>query len=143
MALKEPESMGELVYMTNRLLDNNGSVMCWVYKQHCPKCGKGIMGKPKGDGGKVKIRAKAYTCPDCSYTVDMVEYEETLTACVKYTCPHCSNAADLETPFKRKKIEGVLTLRVKCSKCGGNIDITKKMKQPKKKGAKGPIDVDE
>ena len=51
-----------------------------------------------------------------------------------YVCPKCKNKGGLIIPFKRKSIQGVKTLRVNCEKCGENIDITKKMKVPKKKG---------
>ena len=37
--MKEPESMEELIYFTNRAI-GKGSVKAWVYKQKCPKCGK-------------------------------------------------------------------------------------------------------
>ena len=36
--------------------------------------------------------------------------------------------------FKRKKIEGTDTFRFPCEKCKKNIDVTKKMKDKKKKG---------
>ena len=64
MALKRPESMDECVYYTLRDI-GEGEATVWVFKQSCPKCGKGIMGKPKGKEGKVKIRAKEYVCPEC------------------------------------------------------------------------------
>jgi predicted RNA-binding Zn-ribbon protein involved in translation (DUF1610 family) len=135
MALKEPASMDEIVYYTNRDLDNGGEVLCWVRKQKCPKCGKGLMGKPLDPKtGRPKIRAKEYVCPDCGYTAEKEAYEETLTAEAKYTCPHCKKKGDATGPFKRKKIDGVETLRLKCQFCGGNIDVTKKMAN--KKGGK-------
>ena len=42
-------------------------------------------------------------------------------------------------PFKRKKVEGVATLRFPCEKCKGPIDVTKKMKVIKKKVKKGAV----
>ena len=64
--LKEPESMDELVYYTNRDLDNGGEAVCWVRRGKCPKCGKGMMGKPRNPKtGKAKIRASEYVCPEC------------------------------------------------------------------------------
>jgi len=132
MAVKEPESMDELIYYTNRDLDNGGEVMCWVKKQKCPKCGKGLMGKPlDSKTGKPKIRAKEYVCPECGYTAEKEAYEETLTAEAKYTCPHCKKKGEASAPFKRKKVKGVETLRLKCQHCGGNIDVTKKMAEGK------------
>ena len=131
--VKEPESMEDLVYMTNRILDN-GSIRVWVYRKPCPKCGKGLMAKPKDKKtGKPKVRAKEYVCPECGYTVEKNEYEETLEAEAIYTCPECSHKGEATIPFKRKKIDGVDTLRFICESCGAKIDVTKKMKEKKKK----------
>ena len=128
-----PDSMEKLIYWTNRTI-GEGKAACWVYKQDCPKCGKAKMGKPvDGKTGKVKIRAKEYVCPGCGYTVEKSEYEDTLEAEVDYTCPHCKKHGGVRAPFIRKNIKGVKTLRVNCESCGGDIDITKKMKVPKKK----------
>ena len=124
--------MEELVYYTSRTL-GNGEVTVWVFKQLCPKCGKGMMGKPRGEKGKVKVRAKEYVCPDCGNTVEKKKYEESLMASIDYTCPECKHKAETQVPFKRKLIKGVQTLRVSCESCGANIDVTKKMKEPKKK----------
>ena len=72
------------------------------------------------------------------------EYEETLTAGVEYQCPECKHEGEKEVPFKRKKVEGVDTLRVECDKCKAKIDITKKMKEKKgKKGKEEEMDDDE
>jgi len=128
MALREPESMSEVIYYTRRELGDKGNVVVWVYKQKCPVCGKALMGKPTDKKGKVLIRAKEYVCPECKHTVEKKAYEETLTASAKYTCPKCGNKGEIEFPFKRKSIEGVQTLRFQCQKCGNNIDVTKKMK---------------
>jgi len=130
--LKEPENMDELIYFTRRAV-GNGKIVCWVSKEKCPKCHKELMGKPKDEKGKTKIRAKEYVCPACGYTVEKKEYEETLTASVKYTCSSCKYQGEIQIPFKRKSTQGVQTLRFPCEKCGANIDITKKMKEPKKK----------
>lgn len=135
-----PESMDEIIYWTNRAIDN-GKVMVWVYKQDCPKCKKAKMGKPVGEEGNVKIRAKEYVCPSCKYTVEKSAYEESLTANALYTCPFCQHKGEYSGLFKRKMIEGALTFRFPCGKCGKNIDVTKKMKQ--KKGKKGEEDVGE
>lgn len=133
MALKEPESMEELVYFTRRVI-GNGKVMCWVYRQKCPKCGKALMGKPKDEKtGGVKIRAKEYVCPECGHTAEKKEYEESLTAEAKYTCPKCGFEGEATFPFKRKKVEGVDALVFNCGKCNEKIAITKKMKGLKSK----------
>ncbi|MCX6710033.1 MAG: hypothetical protein NTV63_03730 [Candidatus Woesearchaeota archaeon] len=133
MTLKQPESMEEIVYYTYRQI-GEGEARCWVFKEKCPKCKKGIMGKPREDG-KVKIRAKEYVCPECGFTMEKKEHEDTLTANVEYTCPSCKKKGETSVPFKRKNIGGVLTLRVQCQFCHADIDITKKMKE--KKGKKG------
>ncbi len=132
MALRQPESVEECVYFTRRAVDK-GFVMCWVFREKCPKCGKAEMGKPRGSDGKVKIRAKEYVCPECNHTIEKMEYEDTLTANISYTCPHCSNKGETTIPFKRKSFEGVKALVFQCDKCKGKIPITKKMKSVSKK----------
>jgi len=143
--LVEAKSMDECVYFTNRSIGEkfNGSARCWVFRQQCPKCKKAFMGKPVVDG-KAKIRALEYVCPNCKYTVEKQAYEDTLIANVDYTCPLCQFHGGMVLPFKRKKVEGVLTLRFPCEKCKGPIDVTKKMKEIKKKVKKGaaPVDVE-
>jgi len=133
MALEIPENMDDLVYFSNRAI-GNGHAKVWVERQMCPKCNKALMGKPKGDNGSIKIRAKEYVCPACNFTMEKTAHEETLTASIIYTCHHCSFSGDKQVPFKRKSVQGVQTLRFQCDKCKGNIDITKKMKEMKKKG---------
>lgn len=129
MALKQPESMDEIIYFTQRSI-GSGKARVWVFKKMCPECGKALMGKPV-EKGSVKIRAKEYKCPQCGYTEEKKAYEESLTASIEYTCPECSNSGELEIPFKRKKVKGVEMLRANCEKCGAEIDITKKMKEKK------------
>ncbi len=137
--LRKPESMDECVYYTSRDIDN-GDITVWVFRGKCPQCGKGTMEKPRGADGKIKIRAKEYICPVCKYTAEKEEYEETLTASAEYTCPGCRSIGEAEIPFKRKSIMGVKTLRFVCEKCKANMDVTQKMKEPKKK--KAAIDED-
>lgn len=138
MALREPESMDELVYFTRRQL-KDGEVMAWVYRGDCPECGKGKMGKPiDPKTKKVKTRAKEYECPECHHTVQKEEYEDTLTAEAKYTCPHCGKEGESTAPYKRKSVRvedeesGKMTtmkvLRFSCEHCGKNVDIAQKMK---------------
>ncbi len=133
-----PESMNDLVYFTRRNIGEKGKAVAWVYKKECPKCGKATMGKPRdAKTGKVMVTAKEYACPECGYTAEKKAYEETLTAEVQYTCPSCGFIGEAEVPFKRKKVQGVDTLRVQCRECKANIDITKKMKEKGKKGSDG------
>ncbi len=129
MALKEPESMEKLVYYTSRDI-GKGEATCWVFRGKCPKCGKGLMGKPK-EKGKIKTKAKIYVCPECGHEIEKQEYEDSLTANIEYVCPECSNKGEIQIPFKRKKADGIDTLRFQCQKCNANIDITKKMKDKK------------
>ncbi|MBN2458562.1 hypothetical protein JXB31_05525 [Candidatus Woesearchaeota archaeon] len=131
MTLKEPESMDELVYFTNRLLDNDGKVMAWAYKVDCPKCHKAKMGKPV-EKGKVKTRANEYVCPECGYTEEKAEHEKRLTIEAKYTCPYCGFCGEAETEYKRKSFNGVPSFVFSCGKCQKKIGITKKMKLAKK-----------
>lgn len=139
MALKEPQSVDECVYLTDRDLDKGGYVRAWVLKENCPKCGKALMGKPRDPKtGKPKIRADFYECPACKYTAKKEEYEDTLTVSIRYTCPFCKHQGETHVPFKRKKMkrlnedtmkkETVDTIRFQCEKCRKDIDITKKMK---------------
>ncbi len=138
--LKKPESMDECVYYTLRDI-GKGEATVWVLKEMCPKCKKAQMGKPRDAKGKVKMRAKEYICPACKYAVDKQAYEDSLTAYAEYTCPSCKSEGEAQTPFKRKNIEGIPTLRFQCLKCRANIDITKKLKQ--KKSADSADSVDE
>lgn len=134
----EPESMDELVYFTKRVV-GDGKITAWVYREDCPKCGKGKMGKPVDKKtGKPKIRAKEYVCPECQHTIEKEEYEDTLTCEAKYTCPKCQFEGEIEAPFKWKntKIYNVETqkdktakaIKFNCGKCDEVINITKKMK---------------
>ena len=122
-----PKSMDELVYFTQRSI-GKGEATVWVYKGKCPKCGT-TMGKPRDKKGKVLIRAKQYVCPKCGFSAEKVAHEESLTATCLYTCQACGANGETTAPFKRKKVEGVDTLRFSCQKCSANIDVTKKMKK--------------
>jgi len=140
MALRKPESMDECVYFTQRSLWNDkgepsGEIMTWAFKGDCPKCGKAKMGKPRDKSGKVKMRAKEYVCPSCNYTVDKESHEDSLVAYAEYKCPGCGDSGETQTPYKRKNIDGVQTLRFQCNKCSANLDVTKKMKEKKRKGS--------
>ena len=118
-----------MVYFTQRAVDT-GFVKAWVYKGQCPKCKKGIMGKPvDAKTGKVKIRAKEYICPACNYTVEKQACEDTLECEIKYTCPKCKFVGEASVPYKRKKFEGVPAIVFLCEKCKTKIPITKKLKE--------------
>ncbi len=140
MALKFPDSAEECVYFTRRAVEGKGHAVVWVFREKCPKCKKALMGKPRGDEGNVKIRAKEYVCPECGYKEEKQEYEDKLTANIQYTCPKCGNKAEKQVPFKRKKVQGVESLQFTCDKCGAKIDVTKKMKDRKDKKDKAPED---
>src|SRR3989338_9169675 len=143
MALKQPNSMDELVYFTQRTIEPTGKTKVWVFKQMCPKCKKGLMGKPIAKG-KIKSRSTECICPACNYTVNAKEYEDTLTASIEYTCPKCNNIADIQIPYKRKSIQGVKALVFNCAKCNEQILVTKKMKAIKpKKGAAEEVEDDD
>ena len=133
MLEKKPESdadIEKLIYYTQRKIGDYGHAVTWVYRQKCPKCGKGLMGKPRDEKtGKPKIRAKEYVCPDCGHSVEKKEYEESLTANIEYICPKCKNQGKIQIPYKRKKVQGMDALKFSCEKCGETILITKKMKE--------------
>ena len=139
MTLKEPESMSECVYFTNRTLNNEGYIQAWVFKEECPKCKKSLMGKPKNPKtGRPKIRATEYICDSCGHIEEKEEYEEKLTTNIKYKCPYCGNEDETQVPFIRKKVsrfneekqkkETVEAVIFNCSKCDKRIELTKKMK---------------
>lgn len=125
---EEPESMDGLVYFTRRKIGDNGRAMAWVEREDCPECGKALMGKPRKDNGKVKVRAKKYVCEECGYEVPKKEYEETLTLKVNYTCPFCGHEGGAKTPYKRRTYKGAKSFVFKCEECNEKIPITKKMK---------------
>ncbi len=135
--LQQPASMNDCVYFTRRN-HAKGLLIAWVFRGTCPKCKKGIMGKPVDKKGKVKIRASEYSCKECGFTQEKQAYEDTLTANVEYDCPKCSTHGEIQIPFLRKKAricgeedlkqKTVDVLRFVCAGCKQNIDITKKMK---------------
>lgn len=131
--LKEPESVKDVIYFTNRTLEEGkGKIKAWVYKKECPKCKKAKMGKPV-EKGHVKIRAKEYVCPECSFTEEQREHEESLQLEAKYTCPYCGKEGEGTAAYKRKSFMGVKAYVVECQHCGEKLPLTKKMKEIKKK----------
>ena len=137
MSLKVPESMEECLYFTNRFIGENGQVTAWVYRKDCPKCKKVKMGKPVNPKtGRPKTRSKEYVCPECKYTEEKIEHEESLSIEAQYTCPECGKEGESTGINKRKNYKGVQSYLVECQHCGEQIPITKKLKEPKKKKKK-------
>lgn len=138
MALQFPNSIDECIYFSRRTLGEKGQAVAWVFREKCPKCKKGTMGKPRDAKGKVKIRATEYECPECRFSMKKEEYEDTLTANIQYTCQYCGHSGEHQMSFRRKKIKifdeeehkkkSADALKFQCAKCGKDILITKKMK---------------
>lgn len=130
--LKEPTSMEECLYFTNRTLGESGRAMAWVYRPECPACKKGRIGKPIKKNGKPDKKADYFECPECKHQISNAEAEEILKVEVKYKCPHCGNEGETTTEYKRKSFQGVPAYVFTCDKCGEKIGLTKKMKNTKK-----------
>lgn len=143
MALKVPTDMAQLLYMTIRKHDGL-YIKAWTYKKQCPKCKKGLMGKPLDEKtGRPKIRSTEYICPNCKYTEPKAEHEDTLTLDAQYTCPKCTKSGEATVPFKRKTYMGVKAIVIECAHCANKIAITKKMKDPKQKKSKAAVTEEE
>lgn len=132
MALKKPNSVGECIYFTNRTM-GDGRAMAWVFRKECPKCKKGIMGKPMKKNGKTDKKADHYDCYSCGYSESNEQVENSLMVNIDYKCPHCGNESDTTTEYRRKTFEGVQSYVFECQKCHKKIGLTKKMKETKKK----------
>lgn len=139
MALKKPSSVEECVYFTNRVIDS-GRAMAWVFRKTCPKCKKGIMGKPLKKNGKIDKKADHYVCYKCSYTESNEQVENSLVINVEYKCPHCSFEGETTSEYKRKVFEGVQSYVFECQKCHKKIGLTKKLKEGKKRKAEEDSD---
>ena len=135
MELKKPQSAEECIYFTNRII-GDGRAIAWVFKKQCPKCKKGIMGKPQKKGGKVDKKADYYVCYSCAYQESNEQVENNLILNVEYKCPHCGNEGETKSNYQRKTFEGVPSYIFECQKCRKKIGITKKLKEPKKKKIK-------
>ena len=101
MALKKPSSVEECVYFTNRTI-GNGRAMAWVFRKECPKCRKGVMGKPQKKGGKLDKKADHYLCYQCGYQESNEQVENSLVINVEYKCPYCSFESETTLEYKRK-----------------------------------------
>jgi len=141
MTLKKPSSMEECIYFTNRTI-GFGRTMAWVFRKQCPKCSKGIMGKPQKKGGKVDKKSNHYVCYSCGYQETNEQLESNLILNVEYKCPYCGNEGQTTTEYKRKSFEGVPSYIFECQKCHKKIGLPKKLKATKKKG-KEEADTDE
>lgn len=129
MPLKIPDSMDELVYFSRRTLaDDKGKAFAWVRKAKCPKCKKGLMGKPV-EKGKVKVRASEYVCPACKYSEEKKAHEANLVADIIYDCPFpkCQKHGETTVPFARKAFYGKKAIVFACASCGEKLGITKKL----------------
>ena len=135
--MREPKSTNECIYFTRRN-DNSEKVKCWVFKEKCPECGKGLMQKPRDPKtGKPKIRSTEYVCSECGFAIEKKKHEDTLTANIQYECS-CGHKGEIEIPFKRKNIQrvneetgkkkSVPALQFECEGCGKKHYVTKKMK---------------
>jgi ssDNA-binding Zn-finger/Zn-ribbon topoisomerase 1 len=133
MQLKKPDSMEECLYFTNRSI-GEGSAIAWVYRKECPKCKKGRLGKPIKKNGKADKKADYYECPLCKYQEKNEVVESGLVVEIEYKCPFCGNEGQTTTDYKRKAFEGVPAFVFECEKCHKKIGVTKKLKEPKKKG---------
>lgn len=137
MVIKEPTSMSECAFFTRRTIGAQGKIAAWVLRSQCPQCKQAMMGKPKDSKtGKVKIRAKEYVCPGCSYTVDEHTHEQALTITIKYTCQHCGQEGSTQQPFhfKKSKIDDphnpgekktAKLIRFQCEHCQQSVDLIK------------------
>lgn len=132
MALKKPSSMKDCVYFTNRAMDS-GRITAWVLRKECPKCKKGVMGKPLKKGNKIDKKADHYVCYSCGYNESNDVMEKSLVLNVEYKCPHCGHEGEAATDYQRKSFYGVKAYVFSCQKCGEKIGITQKLKEPKKK----------
>lgn len=132
MPLKKPSSVEECVYFTNRNIDS-GRAMAWVFRKECPKCKKGVMGKPQKKGGNIDKKAEHYVCYLCGYEESNENVENSLVLNVEYKCPYCGNEGETITEYKRKIFEGVPSYVFECQKCHKKIGLTKKLKYTKKK----------
>ena len=130
--MEMPDSMDECVYFTRRKFSvDKGKAVCWVRRQECPACKKGMMSKPIDEKkGTFKVRAKEYVCQECGHTEDKKEHEEKLDAEIMYTCPFCDHKGEVVTPFQRRTWYGVKAIVFACDECGEKLGITKKMKTP-------------
>ena len=139
MPLKKPSSVEECVYFTNRTI-SDGRAMAWVFRKECPKCKKGIMGKPLKKNGKADKKADHYVCYSCGYKESNEQVENSLVLNIEYKCPYCGHEGETTSDYKRKTFEGVPSYVFECQKCRRKIGLAKKLKERKKKGKEEDTD---
>jgi len=123
---KEPESMSECMYFSNRRLTiDKGKALAWIPRKICPKCKEGLMKKPKKT-------ATNYVCPKCGYEESVKELEEEAIVYIKYECPFCGHKGEATTPYVRKTLYGKKAFVFLCESCKEKIGIYKKMNIPDK-----------
>jgi len=99
--------------------------MAWVLRKECPKCKKGLMGKPKKT-------AKEYVCKACGYEEDKKTHEADVILNVKFTCPFCNKEGDATSPYKRKTLYGKPAYVFVCPNCDQKLGLYKRMAVPDK-----------
>lgn len=125
MALKEPESMAECLYYSKRALAPGlGNATAWALRKHCPKCKKGLMGKPKKT-------ATEYVCKQCGFAEELATHEADVILSIQYVCPFCSHKGETTSPYKRKSLYGKPAYIFTCEKCKEKLGIYKKLNTPK------------
>lgn len=83
---------------------------------------------------KPKKTSPTYDCPVCGYTEPKKEHESSAIINIEYLCPECGHAGETTAPYVRKTWKGVKAYVFVCQSCNAKIGITKKMKEPKKRG---------
>ncbi len=81
-----------------------------------------------------KKTSLTYDCPSCGYAEPKAEHEAGLVVNVEYVCPSCGHAGEATTEYKRKSWQGVKAYLFSCAQCKEKIGVTKKLKDPKKRG---------
>lgn len=124
--MREPESMNECLYFSRReFAPGRGKAMAWVLRKECPKCHKGLMGKPKKT-------AQEYVCKACGYEEDKKTHEADAQLNIKYTCPFCNEDGETTMDYKRKTLYGKPAYVFECSSCNEKLGLYKKMNVPEK-----------
>jgi predicted RNA-binding Zn-ribbon protein involved in translation (DUF1610 family) len=129
-----PESMDEVLYFTNRKLEDGTRIIAFTRKKECPECQKALMGKPLDPKTKrPKVRSTTYECPECGYQEPKKAHEEEREVEIEYTNPEGTEKKHAKTPYTRKTWKGVPAFVFENEFTGEKMGVTKKMKAPKKK----------
>ena len=131
MPLKKPSSVQECVYFTNRIM-GSGSAVAWVFKKQCPKCKKGIMGKPQKSAKIKDFRdAKNQTVVSefaraHSHSTDFLakpgKIDKKSDHYVCYSCGYQESNEQAENSL-------VLNVEYKCPYCGHEGETTSEYKR--------------